>query len=267
MSNNILFSIITIVKNDKENIEKTILSVIHQKVPRMEYIVIDGGSTDGTLDIIEKYRDQIDIVVSEKDNGIADAFNKGIKRASGEIVGLVNAGDFLEENALQMVLDAFQEEPADIVYGDLQYWGEDGKEYVYRADHTLLPKFMSLNHPAVFVRKELYDRYGLFDENYRLAMDYEILLRFYHNNARFKYLEHTLSHMPLGGISDVNWKRTYGESCRVRKKYLGESPGLSLSCRWQMLKRYISNLVSHLGLESVKKFYRRHFSAIKKEKS
>ncbi len=259
-------SIITIVLNDKQNIEKTILSVINQKID-LEYIIIDGGSIDGTLDIIKKYEDKIDIFLTEKDDGIVDAFNKGINLATGDIVGIVNSGDFLENNALESVVIGFERSHADIVYGNVQYWDGDEKEYIYKADHSFLPKFMSVNHPAVFVKKEIYNQYGLFDSTYKVAMDYDLMLRFYSKGAKFKYLDTTLSNMALGGVSDANWQLAYHESFDIRKKYLGKSLSLYVSYLWQVFKRYMSNAVSKLGLESIKKFYRLYFSSIKKEKS
>jgi len=256
-------SVITIVLNDQQNIEKTILSVINQTID-LEYIIIDGGSTDGTLDVIERYKDSIDVLVSEKDGGIVDAFNKGLQFASGDIVGIVNSGDFLENNALELVVNSFESD-IDIVYGNVQYWDQDKKEYIYKADHSLLPKFMSINHPAVFVKKKIYNQYGLFDNTYKVAMDYDLMLRFYSKGITFKYIDSVLSNMALGGVSDVNWQLAYRESFDIRKKYLGNSVSLYASYLWQVFKRYVSNAVSKLGLESIKKFYRTYFSSIKKE--
>lgn len=260
-------SIITIVFNDKDHIEKTLLSVIDQDIKDIEYIIIDGGSTDGTEDIIRKYEDSIAFWSRERDNGIVDAFNKGINKATGDIIGLVNSGDFLEPSSLKTVSEIFKNSNADIVYGNVQYWDQDKKEYIYKADHSLLPKFMSINHPAVFVKKEIYNQYGLFNDTYKVAMDYDLMLRFYSKGATFKYVDSVLSNMTLGGISDLNWQLAYRESFNIRKKYLGNSISLYISYLWQVLKRHISNTVTKLGLENIKKFYRKYFSSIKKEKS
>ena len=260
-------SIITIVFNDVKNIEKTIISIRDQKIKDLEYIIIDGGSTDGTVEILKQYNDAISYWDSESDKGIVDAFNKGIKKATGDIIGLVNSGDFLEPDTLKKVSEVFESGNADIVYGNMQYWTEKQKEYIYKADHRLLARFMSLNHPAVFVRKEIYNQYGLFDDTYKVAMDYDLMLRFYSEGARFKYIDSVLSNMALGGVSDLNWQLAYRESFNIRKKYLGNSISLYASYLWQVLKRYVSNAVSKLGLEGIKKFYRTYFSSIKKEKS
>ena len=257
-------SIITIVLNDKQNIEKTILSVLSQSV-EVEYIIIDGGSTDGTLDIIEKYRDKISVIVSEEDDGIVDAFNKGISLTTGDIVGIVNSGDFLENNALKIVLENFDIN-IDIIYGDVQYWSKDKKDYIYKADHTYLNRFMSINHPAVFVRKEVYDKFGLFNKKYPLAMDYELMLRFFVKGVKFKYVDKVLSNMALGGVSDINWKKAYKEAYDIRKEHLGFSIVLYYKYLFQIFKRYLSNFLSMIGLEKIKKIYRNKFSTIKKSK-
>ena len=260
-------SIITIVFNDVKNIEKTIVSVRDQKIKDLEYIIIDGGSTDGTVEILKQYDDVISYWISERDKGIVDAFNKGLMKTSGDIIGLVNSADFLEPHALQKVLETFNRRPIDIIYGNMQYWQGEEKEYIYKADHRLLAKFMSLNHPSVFVKKEIYNKYGLFDDTYKVAMDYDLMLRFYTKGAKFKYIDSVLSNMTLGGVSDVNWQLAYTESLNIRKKYLGNSISLYASYRWQVLKRYVSNTLTNLGLENIKKSYRTHFSSIKKEKS
>ena len=259
-------SIITIVLNDKNNIEKTILSVLNQKDVNLEYIIIDGGSTDGTLEIIEKYKDQIDVFISEKDNGIVDAFNKGLKLAKGDIIGIINSGDWLEPNVMSFIKQTFERTQADVVYGDVLYWKDNLPEYRYKADHTLLKEFMSINHPAVFVKKVIYEKYGLFDETFKFAMDYELMLRFFINNVKFVYINRVLSNMALGGVSDKNWRLAYKEAYEIRKKYLGRSINLYLKYLFQVFKRDVSNLFSKIGLESVRKFYKKHFSKIKKVK-
>lgn len=257
-------SIITIVLNDRQNIEKTILSVINQNI-KLEYIIIDGGSTDGTLDIIKKYEDKIHILISEKDDGIVDAFNKGLKLVTGDIVGIVNSGDFLEKDALELVLKSFDKD-VDVVYGDVQYWDGNIKDYIYSADYCFLDKFMSINHPAVFVKKSVYEKFGVFDKSFPIAMDYELMLRFFVNGVKFKYIDKVLSNMLLGGVSDVNWQKAYKEAYEIRKKHLGSGIRLYVNYLFQVMKRHVSNFLSKIGLEKVKKTYRDRFSTIKKSR-
>jgi len=257
-------SIITVVLNDKENIEKTIQSVLSQKTNDLEYIIIDGGSTDGTLEFIKKYKSNIDLLISAKDNGIGDAFNKGLKSATGDIVGIINSGDWYEAHALNVVVSTFMKDNVDIVYGKVQYWKDGHKEYTHSADHTLLVQFMSMSHPAVFVKKSIYEKFGFFDENYKLAMDYELVLRFYMKRVSFQYVDKILANMSLGGMSDVHWREAYKEAYNIRKKYLGFSYKLYINYLLQVLKRYVSNLFSAYGLEYLKSYYRKYFSKIKK---
>lgn len=257
-------SIITVVLNDVHHIEKTILSVVNQTNADCEYIIIDGGSTDGTVEIIQQYGQYLSYWISEPDRGVADAFNKGILHATGKLIGIVNSGDFLEEEALHKVADAFLPNNIDIVYGNVQYWHADTKEYIYHADHTLLPKFMSVNHPAVFVSNDIYRKFGLFDQQYTLAMDYELMLRFYMKGARFTYINSILSNMALGGISDIHWKRAYREAYEIRKHYFGNSIKLYSGYLFQIFKRSISNMLEQVGLGNIKQWYRQFFSSIQK---
>lgn len=255
-------SIITVVLNDVDHIEKTILSVINQKNVDLEYLIIDGGSTDGSVEIIRKYDKHLSYWISEPDEGVSDAFNKGISHASGGIIGLVNSGDFLEDAALSKVANRFHD--TDIVYGNVQYWNCNMREYSYKADHVFLSKFMSLNHPAVFVRRETYHTFGLFDKQYKIAMDYELMLRFYLGGARFAYIDAILSNMALGGLSDVNWRQAYREAYEIRKHYFGSSLKLHMRYLFQVLKRTISNSLERTGLGSIKQWYRKFFSPVQK---
>ena len=258
-----IFSILTVVKNDVQNIESTLSSVLSQSLP-VQYIVIDGGSIDGTLEVLKRYVERLEHLISEPDDGIADAFNKGLKKCTASIVGIVNSGDRLEQGALEEVIRVFDGGDCDIVYGDVQYRKGEQKEYRYGADHKYLDRFMSINHPAVFVKKEVYEKYGMFDERYRYAMDYELMLRFYLSGCKFCYLGKVLSNMSLGGVSDKNWRKAYKEVYDIKRRYFGNSVALFIDYVYRLCKRYISNLLSALGMERVKSVYRRKFATIKK---
>ena len=189
-----LVSIITIVYNGIRQVEQTIASVLGQTYENIEYIVIDGGSTDGTVEIIKRYQDRIAYWVSEPDNGISDAFNKGINAATGEFVGLLNADDRMSADQVALGVQALLNSSADYIFGDLLFHDETGC-ILYRINgdpdyqRIIDSKMPELCHPTVLARKALYDRIGLFDTRYRYAMDYDWLLRLHRNGGRGLYVK------------------------------------------------------------------------------
>ena len=197
-------SVITITFNSAATLEETILSVTSQDYPDLEYVIIDGGSTDGTLDIIRKYQDKIQIVVSEPDRGISDAFNKGIARATGEILGIINSDDILLPAALQKVADLYDPK-VDVYSGHILFWDVDTDEtfpsYPDVAFDTLRLQY-NVAHPARFIRKDAYERYGLYREDLRYMMDIELLCRFYKQGASFLLVDSPLAKFRIGGTTN-----------------------------------------------------------------
>src|SRR5450432_1041994 len=145
-----LISIITIVFNGERHLEQTIQSVLDQTYSNLQYIIIDGGSTDQTINIIKKYEKDIYFWISEKDKGISDAFNQGIARATGDIIGIINADDWYEPTAIERVAGEMCE--ADICYGDNQLWKHERSEIIQKGNLKLLSKEMTINHPTVFMK-------------------------------------------------------------------------------------------------------------------
>lgn len=217
-------SIITIVLNGESLIEETILSVIQQKKVNIEYIIIDGGSSDETLNIISKYNDKIDLVISEPDKGIYHAINKGINLATNHLVGLIHCGDFYEPNALFMVCKEFKKTGADVIYGDIniiEFFPHKTIAHKSKADHNLLKKKMSIFHPATFLSRECYIKYGLYNTNYKITADYELLLNLYLKNLNFKYIPKVLTNFRAGGISSSKTNILVKENFSIRKNHLG----------------------------------------------
>jgi len=206
-------SIITTSFNSAKTIEDTIKSVINQSYRDIEHIIIDGGSIDGTLDIINKYKDKITKIVSEKDNGIYDAMNKGIKLATGEVVGILNSDDFYSSNStLQMVADKMMETNSDCVWGDLVYVDQNDTSKVVRDWKSSPYKAGSFQrgwhppHPTFFVKKSVYDKYGLFREDLSTSADFELMLRFLEKNKiTSNYISEVLVKMRIGGASTRNY--------------------------------------------------------------
>lgn len=204
---NPLVSIITVCLNSKKYLEQSIQSVINQTYDNIEYIIIDGGSKDGTLDIIRKYEDKIAYWVSENDDGIADAWNKGILASTGEIIGIINSDDWYELTSVDHAVSALtKNNNAGVVHGDRRQWNETGNKVKgvvipsYKIDKLFLYT-MPINHPTCFVRKKIYETYGLFKNIYKYSMDHEFFLRLWENNVKFIYLKRVLANMRSGGAS------------------------------------------------------------------
>ena len=219
-------SIITITYNSSKTVEETIKSVISQDYADYEYIIIDGGSTDGTIEIVNKYMDKISYFVSEKDNGICDAFNKGIVAAKGDIVGIINSDDMLYPGALQSVAKAY-EIGVDIIYGNGIRLYENGKQEAYVPKPLKFMKYgMALVHPSTFVTKKAYEKYGTFDSEYKGCMDRELILRMQAGGAKFKRISDILSIYRMGGFSDENYLKVVAKERDKLSIMYGANPVL-----------------------------------------
>jgi glycosyltransferase involved in cell wall biosynthesis len=203
-------SVVTVCYNGASTIEQTLTSVAGQTWPNFEHIVIDGGSVDGTLLIVDSYRSRLAHVVSEKDNGIYDAMNKGIALATGDIVGFINADDFYASpDALAKVAAVFSDPTVEACYGDLCYVKQENTSALVR--YWKSSEFHSgafesgwcPPHPTFFVRREVYQRLGGFDLSYKIAADMELMLRFLEvHKIRAKYIPAVLVKMRLGGTTN-----------------------------------------------------------------
>lgn len=264
-----LVSIITIVFNGESSIRQTIDSVLQQSYGPIEYIVIDGGSDDTTVSIIREYDAKIDYWQSEPDKGISDAFNKGIGAARGEIIGLVNAGDWYEVDTVKRVVETFlAEQEVGVVCGVLQFWKGLQREYVCPSVPELLEREMTVTHPTCFVRADLYRRFGLFAIDYKLAMDYEILLRFKMQGVKFLSLDSILTNMQHDGVSEENWKKALQETHRARTELLEKSFFTSkYYCFFIIFKRQIRILLERLDWNQLIRLYRGRLALVKKTKS
>jgi len=203
-------SIITVVYNNKLHIKDCIESVLRQNYKNIEYIIIDGGSTDGTIDVVKQYLSKIAKFISEKDTGIYDAMNKGISIATGDIIGFLNSDDmYANDGVLANVVSVFNSGNVDSVYGDLVYVSRNNKEKTIRywnAGQYYPGAFRKGWHPphtAFFVKKTVYEKYGNFDLDFKIAGDYEIMLRFLEKyKISTSYIKKVLVKMRLGGKSN-----------------------------------------------------------------
>lgn len=221
-------SIITPVFNAVETLEKTILTVVTQEINSdLEYIIVDGASKDGSLEVIKKYIDKIDVLISEKDQGVYDAMNKGIARATGDIIGIINSDDWYNDGTLKVVEQVFKKnEEVDIVYSpiDNYFEGKYLNTFIPGDLENLVFKF-TINHPSCFVKKSVYDRVGLFDLSYSIAADYDFVLRAYTSGVKFHYIETPLVSYSLNGMSGkpITKFKQIRESWRVGSKIAQQS--------------------------------------------
>ncbi len=206
-------SVVTVVFNGETTIRETIESVLAQDYIDVEYIIVDGNSTDGTVGIVKSFGERIAKFVSEKDQGIYDAMNKGIQLATGEVVGLLNADDrFACPDALSQVAAAFQRSQADAVYGDLEYFnGQTARvTRLWRAGTYRAGLFLwgwMPPHPTFFIRRKWYQKHGGFRLDMGTAADYELMLRMAHKHgAKLAYVQRVLVRMRVGGVSNVSLK-------------------------------------------------------------
>jgi glycosyltransferase involved in cell wall biosynthesis len=203
-------SLITVTYNAESTISRCIESVIAQNYSNLEYIIIDGGSTDNTLQIISRYKNNINILITEPDHGIYDAMNKGIRMATSNVTGTLNADDFFaSDDILANVAATFENTGADIVYGDLDYINSN--ETIRRKWRTKAYKNGFYNwgwmppHPTFYCKTALFEKYGYYSLEHGTAADYELMLRFMHrNNAKAAYLNKVMIKMQCGGMSNKN---------------------------------------------------------------
>lgn len=197
-------SIITVCYNSATTIRKTIESVLGQTYDNIEYIIVDGASKDGTLSIIEEYRDALGSrfrLVSEPDRGIYDAMNKGIRMAEGTLIGLLNSDDFYESMAVEHMVNAMTDEKYQILYGFVRSL-KNGQEYSIRRHSFKFLKELMFEHPACFVTKAVYDDFGYFDLQYISVADYDFMLRMSQiDEVKFYLVDHLITNFAQGGMS------------------------------------------------------------------
>jgi glycosyltransferase involved in cell wall biosynthesis len=203
-------TIITVVLNGADTIRDTIESVLSQTYKNIEYIVIDGNSTDNTLEIVNEYKDSIDLIISEPDQGLYSAINKGISLATGDVIGLLHSDDFYTDNTiLEMIVNEFNKTKVSTVFADLIYVKGNNFDKVIRyfSAKNFKPKKLTYGimppHPTFFVKKSVYDTYGLYQTDYQIAGDYEMFVRLlYKKNVSYSYIHKAIVKMRVGGLSN-----------------------------------------------------------------
>lgn len=221
-------SIITVVYNNEKTIKDAIESVLGQTYKNIEYVIIDGGSKDNTVNLINEYKDKLGYFISEKDSGLYDAMNKGIKACTGDVIGILNSDDLYQDS--KVIFDVMQQfciDPElDILYGDLVYVKSEDTSKVVRnwKSKSYYDKFFeNANvppHPSLFVRSKVYKESGLFDVQYKLAADYELMLRMFKKHYfKSKYINRLIIKMRLGGATNQSFTNIVNQNKEILKAW------------------------------------------------
>lgn len=262
-----LISIVTPTFNSEKMIPRTLASVRSQDYKDLEHVIIDNQSTDGTKELAEKaYQDEPEKLrfISEQDQGISDAFNKGVRAAKGEVIAILNSDDFYNRPTLvSEVMELFKNDPElDVVHGDMIF--EDDQFGTNNRAPILKPIAYGtpFNHPTMFVRRRVYDKFGLFDLDYRYAMDFEFVARFYtdrdHEEAKSHYLQgDPMVTMCAGGVSDRLELKALAEVEQALVKNGKYDALAKKAVRERRLRYQLKGLFSKLGLEAPVKWWRR----------
>jgi glycosyltransferase len=241
-------SVITTVFNAVETIEETILSVLGQTYDNIEYIIIDGASTDGTILIIEKYIDHISVFISEPDHGIADGFNKGLAKATGEWIGFINGDDSYITTAVETMMNNISKEIM-VICGNILLIGKNGYTRVKKSKIGWLNFGMFIMHPTCFIHRQVYKDTGIYDQRYKIAMDFDFFLRLKKKGFKIKHVDQTVVFMRTGGESN-NVARMHQEEIIVIKQNLTG------------IKRLVSCCYKRLDILRWKYFYKSPFGII-----
>lgn len=258
-------SIITVCYNSVDIIEKTILSIINQTYPNIEYIIIDGKSSDGTIDIIKKYENKISYWISEPDLGIYDAMNKGIVQATGDWIGFINSGDnLLQEDVIYRMIELYDNQ-SDIIYGDTQnYISKVGLTFIQKPyPLDMMESRMVFGHPSSLVRSSIL-KHILFDTTYRSSADYNFFLHCYKDKKKFQYIPITIAVFDYDTGISSNFKINRYEKARVQ--------GTELTITWK-LKYYLEYsswsirywVKKYLPEKLIKKYYIRRIKIIQQK--
>lgn len=256
--NKIKFSIITISYNSAQTIERTLKSVLEQTYTNFEYVIVDGASKDETLDIVKRYEPLFGgrmKWISESDNGIYDAMNKGIRKSEGEIIGIVNSDDWLEPDALQILADEIVHDSRNrekILTGEMLFHYNDGTTQHYPTSFERYEYFakryrMGLNHPATFVPRCIYEKIGIFDDRFKLYADADFIIRCYKAEVGVCFIHKVLSNMADGGVSNVRTGKELDDALLKYKKHC--------STKWEYFRYATKCRVMWLFRSFITKWY------------
>jgi len=230
-----LISVVTVVYNGEKSLEQTIQSVLEQTYDNVEYIIVDGGSTDQTVEIIKKYEEQIDYWISEPDNGIYDAMNKGASLCSGHYIAFLNADDWYNDDTLSLVAKASENGSFDFIAGDQAVFRDDTFIKTFKTNINKYQTRVPFGHPSLFVKRTLLLKYGL-DKQYPIAADYDFMIKIIKQTKHHKSLSISLSNFRLDGISTTT--DVHLELFKIQRHHFG----LLHACRIYMKNRILKTI-------------------------
>jgi glycosyltransferase involved in cell wall biosynthesis len=254
LANKPLVTVITVVYNRQHHMAKTIESVLNQNYDNVEYVIIDGGSNDGTVDIIRTYDHAIDYWVSEPDSGIGDAFNKGIIASTGGWINFMNCGDrFASADVVRDIVDNIDEK-ADVIFGKANVVDSQGKIIITAGkvfDENKFLRGRMIPHQSTFHNRHYFQQYGLFDNELKMAMCYEILLR--KRPLSTVFIDKTLSNFLVGGVNETNDYLRLKEARMVKKKYCADTGNLTIEFDYchALGRALIKRSLIRIGLGSI----------------
>jgi len=214
-----LLTIITEVRNGVDHIQQTINSVIHQDYENIEYIIVDGVSTDGTLDIIERNKEKISLIISEHDEGIYDAMNKGIRQAKGDLIGIIASNDWYNQNIFGEIINLHKLNKNAIIYGIAKLYDKE----VFKAATAMSAESLDITmfpHATAFVPREVYEQYGMYDTSYKIAADYDAMIRFHRAGVPFVFCDKVISNVRLGGVSSTSLVGLEHENIKLKYGFI-----------------------------------------------
>lgn len=263
-----LVTVITIVYNGGELIQRCIESVLAQTYDNIEYIIVDGGSNDNTVQIVQTFSKNIDVWLSECDGGIYDAMNKGICLSTGALIALLNSDDFYFPDTISTVVTAWLENPRPcVIHGDMVI-ADDNDICVYKMkpEPEYLCKNMRMNHPTWFVHREIYEQFGLFDKTLTIAADYELARRFVLNGVELRYISQAFTQFRPGGASAMSFTAVL-ECAHIRRKYREHVVINIMSIISELVQVIVGKLKEYLYKTSIGNAIRRKVWQVRKEKN
>ncbi|MBK2255834.1 glycosyltransferase family 2 protein [Francisella philomiragia] len=258
-SQNIKFTVITVCYNSEKTIERTLQSIKDQTYKNIEYIIIDGGSTDKTLEIISNYSDIVNILVSEPDNGIYDAMNKGIKLATGDYIGFLNSDDYYTNNIFEEYNEALIKEIVDYIYSDAFFVKNSNMEYVNSQPRIInkVYQYMPFLHLSLYVKSSIL-KTNIFDVQFNIAGDLDFLNKLVRITNNYAYISKGLCYFEDGGISTNQLLNTLNESKRVALKHGKKIFSTNIYYGYRLFIYYLSYLIGNTYLyHKLRKLYKR----------